>query len=296
MITDELMRDVRRLQLRTRRRVDALFAGEYHAAFKGQGVEFADVRPYEPGDDVRAIDWNVTARTRTPHIKRFVEERQLTLNLVVDVSASGKFGSGSRTLRRLAAETAAVLTLAAASNGDRVGAVLFSDRLERHVPPRLGRTHTLRIIREIMGADPVGDGTDLPRALETAGRLHPRQSIIVLMSDLLIPEPQLAATTRQARQLTKRHEIVVARLDDPALESLPRMGLLRVRDPETGTTAVVDTLSRRVMKRLTTDRENTIARTERALQAAGCELLALSTARPIGDDLASFFHRRERRR
>lgn len=296
MLTDELMRDVRRLQLRTRRRVDTLFAGEYHAAFKGQGVEFADVRPYEPGDDVRAIDWNVTARTRTPHIKRFVEERQLTLNLLVDVSASGKFGSGTRTLRRLAAEAAAVLTLAAASNGDRVGVLLFSDRLERHVPPRIGRTHTLRIIREIMGADPVGDGTDLHKALETAGRLHARRSIIVLMSDLLVTDAQLEATARQTRHLTKRHEVIVARLDDPALDRLPRMGLLRVRDPESAATAVVDTLSKRAMRRMLEERTARVARIEAALQRAGCDLLALSTTRPIGDDLAHYFHRRERRR
>ena len=296
MLTEELMREVRRLQIRTRRRVDALFAGEYHSAFKGQGVEFADVRPYEPGDDVRAIDWNVTARTGSPHIKRFIEERQLTITLAIDASASGQFGSGQRSLRRASAELAAIITLAAAQNHDKVGLLLFTDRIERHVPPALGPTHTLRLIREVMGAEPIGSGTDIPAALDTLARLQRRRSILFLISDFLIPPSQHEPLERALRRLSARHEPIAAVLDDPALHTLPRMGLVTVRDPETGRPAVLDTSSASARRAMAARAERTRDATRALLRRAGTDILELSTHRPLATDVAAFLHRRDRRR
>src|SRR4051812_31677746 len=210
MLTEELMREVRRLQVRTKRRVEGLFAGEYHSAFKGRGIEVADVRDYEPGDDVRSIDWNVTARVGRPFIKGFVEERELTVILAVDLSGSGAFGTAGKAKSRIAVELAAVLALAAAQNNDRVGLLIFTERVELFLPPRKGRTHILRVMRELLNFEPRGRGTDVAGAVGHLARMLRKRALVFVVSDFLAP-----AFERELRLASRRHEVIAVSVADP---------------------------------------------------------------------------------
>src|SRR4051812_26299740 len=221
MLTDELMREVRRLQVRTRRRVEGLFAGEYHSAFKGRGIEFADVREYEPGDDVRSIDWNVTARTGRTFIKRFTEERELTVILAVDLSGSGTFGSSGKSKSRTAVELAAVLALAAATNNDRVGLLIFTDQVELFLPPRKGRTHLLRLLRELLNFGPRSRGTDVAGAVDHLSRMLRKRALVFLVSDFLAPPFE-----RELRLASKKHELIAVSIADPRETEMPKAGLI----------------------------------------------------------------------
>lgn len=297
MLTEELMKEVRRLEIRARRRVDDVFGGEYHSAFKGQGIEFAEVREYEPGDDVRSIDWNVTARVGRPFVKRFTEERQQTVIVAVDVSASGRFGSTDRSKGRLSVEVAAVLALSAARNNDRVGLVLFSAGVDRFIPPTKGRTHQLRMLRELLGAEPAGPSSGLGEALSTLDRVLHRRSIVFVISDFDAGgagEPE--DWTTPMRLLSRRHEVVALTVSDPREQSLPRLGLITFEDPETGRRVLFDTGSgrrrRRFAARARRDDDALLA----TLRRCGVDRVALSTGRPFGDDLARYFRARERRR
>jgi len=296
MLTTDLMRQVRRLQIRTRRRVDDLFAGEYHSAFKGQGIEFAEVREYEPGDDVRAIDWNVTARTGRPFVKRFEEERQLTVVVAVDLSASGTFASVGQLKSRLAVELSAVLCMAASRNNDRAGLLIFSDHVELVVPPRKGRSHVLRLMRELLSFDPKGHATDLNEALAELNRVLRRRAIVFVVSDFQAPIEGDGGMLTPLRMLAARHEVVGVVISDPREHELPRAGLLDVRDPETGRRVVLDTSSRRVRR----DFEARAARRREALASAlrlaRVDQVDVSTERPFVHDLARYFLSRERRR
>lgn len=291
---EELMSDVRRLRLRARRRVDDLLAGEYHSAFKGQGVEFAEVREYEPGDDIRSIDWNVTARTGKPFIKRFEEERQLTVTLVVDVSASGVFG-GPRGTGRLIAEAAAVLAVAAQRNGDRVALLLYSDEVELFLPPRKGANALLRILREVLGTRPHGAGTAAAEAFRTLERVLKRRAVVFVAGDWLTP---LAAEPWEVplRRLARRHDVIALRASDPAQRALPRLGLVELQDPETGRTMLADTGSAAFRARH--DREARAAgeQSARTIRRCGVDLVELSTTRAAADDIERYFRLRERRR
>lgn len=291
MLTDELMREVRRLQVRTRRRVEGLFAGRYHSAFKGRGIEFSEVREYEAGDDVRAIDWNVTARTGRPFIKRFVEERELTVVLAVDVSASEAFGSSGRPKRRLAAEASAVIALAAARNNDRVGLLLFSDRTELYVPPRKGRTHLLRLLRELLSFEPAGRGTDLSGAADFLGGVLTRRALVFVVSDFLA-----AGWETRMRVLRRRHEVIALALSDPRERALPRAGLVEVVDPETGVRTVVDCASRASRRRFEDAWHRSQASLTATLDRARVGRIALSTDQPFVPALIAYFTARERRR
>lgn len=291
MLTDELMREVRRLQVRTRRRVEGLFAGRYHSAFKGRGIEFSEVREYEPGDDVRAIDWNVTARTGRPFIKRFVEERELTVVLAVDVSASEAFGSAGRPKRRLAAEAAAVIALAAARNNDRVGLLLFSDHAELYVPPRKGRTHLLRVLRELLSFEPRGRGTDLAGAADVLGGVLTRRALVFVVSDFLA-----SGWETRMRVLRRRHEVIALTLSDPRERSLPKAGLVEVTDPETGARTVVDCASRASRARFERAWQESEAAVRTALDRARVGRITLSTDEPFVPALIAYFNARERRR
>ncbi len=238
MLTNELMKKIRRIELRTRRLVNDSFAGKYHSVFKGRGMEFDEVRPYQPGDEVRTIDWNVTARTGSPYIKRYVEERELTVMLVVDASASENFGSVNCFKRELAAELTAVLAFAATTNNDKVGLVIFTDEVELYIPPRKGRKHVLRIIRELLAFEPKGTGTDIKHALDSVNRMLKRRSIVFLVSDF-IADPnsyrkELAITNR-------RHDVIAVDLSDPMEEGIANVGLLAVEDPESGDIIWADT-------------------------------------------------------
>jgi len=235
-VPPEVLRQVRLIELRTRRLVNSLFAGEYRSIFKGHGMEFAEVREYMPGDEVRSIDWNVTARMGRPFVKRYIEERELTVMLAVDLSGSSQFGTVSRFKAEMATELAAVLTMSAVRNNDRVGVLLFTDRVEHVVPPGKGRRHALRIIRDVLVHQPVGKGTDIGGALEYLNRMLPHRAIVFVISDLLD-----AGLERPLKFLSQRHDVVVAPLEDPSEWVLPDIGVARFIDPESGQVVSVDT-------------------------------------------------------
>ena len=241
MLPREVLRQIRRLQLKARRAVEDLLGGEYHSVFKGAGVAFEEVREYQPGDDVRTIDWNVTARMGHPFVKRFIEERELTVLLAVDCSGSHLFGTRAQQKREVAAELAAVLAFSAVSNNDRVGLVQFTDRVERFVPPRKGSRHVLRLIRDVLFHQPRRRGTSLREGLDFLNRVQRRRAVVFLFSDFL-DEGYEMSFKRSAR----RHDLIAIRVTDPREEELPAVGLLRVEDAETGERLLVDTSSRRV--------------------------------------------------
>jgi uncharacterized protein (DUF58 family) len=240
-VPPEVLRQVKLIELRTRRLVNSLFAGEYRSIFKGHGMEFAEVREYMPGDEVRSIDWNVTARMGKPFVKRYIEERELTVMLVVDLSGSSQFGTVSRFKAEMATELAAVLTMSAVRNNDRVGVLLFTDRIEHVVRPGKGRRHALRIIRDVLVHEPQGKGTDVGGALEYLTRLLSHRAIVFVISDLLD-----AGIERPLKYLSQRHDVVVAPLEDPSEWMLPDLGVARFVDPETGQVVSVDTSDKRV--------------------------------------------------
>lgn len=240
-VPPEILRQVKRIELRTRGLVNSHFAGEYHSVFKGQGMEFAEVREYQPGDEVRTIDWNVSARMRRLFVKRYVEERELTVLLLVDCSGSARFGTADRDKRTLSAELAAVLALTATRNNDRVGLVLFSDGVEHVVPPRKGRRHALRLVRDVLAWPARSRATDLAGALDHAARLLSHHAVVFVISDWVAPNPE-----RALRRLCQRHDVVGVVLDDPGERDLPDLGVARLLDPETETYLEVDTGDRAV--------------------------------------------------
>ena len=291
MLTREQLKAVRKIEIRTSHLVSDMFAGQYHSAFKGRGMEFAEVRPYLPGDDVRTIDWNVTARTGAPHVKRFVEERELTVMLVVDASASTVFGSVSQFKRELAAEIGALLAYSAIRNNDKVGLIIFTDRIELAIPPRKGNRHVLRVISEIMNHQPDGRGTDMAAALDYLDRVTHRRCVTFVLSDFLCTgvERSLAASSR-------RHDLVAAVFDDPRDVELPNVGLVAVEDPESGSTVVVDTGDRRVREEHRRRQEEAHVQRDRMLRSAGVDAVHLRTDEPYAQALLRFFRRRGSRR
>jgi uncharacterized protein (DUF58 family) len=238
MLTSDLMSKIRRIEIFTRRLVNDSFAGEYHSVFKGRGISFDEVRPYQRGDEIRTIDWNVTARTGELHVKRYVEERELTVMLMVDASGSSDFGTVNRFKRELAAELAAVLSFAATNNNDKVGLLIFTDQVELLIPPRKGRKHVLRVIRELLAFEPKGHGTDIKLALDTINHLMKRRSILFLISDFLSdPEEYRQALTIASR----RHDLIAVDLHDPMETNIEDVGVLVLEDAETGEMVWVDT-------------------------------------------------------
>src|SRR5690349_11186428 len=236
MLPKELIRRIRKLEITTRKVVSDMLAGQYHSVFKGRGMAFSEVRQYQPGDEIRAIDWNVTARMNEPYVKVFTEERELTVILVVDVSASQDFGSKARSKSEIAAEVAAQIAFSAIANNDRVGLILFSDRVEKVVPPRKGRTHVMRLVSDILAFQPVGKGTDLGVGLGYLRQVAKRKAVTFLISDFLAPDYE-----KPLRLVGRRHDLVPVVITDPLEESFPRLGLVELEDPETGERYVVDT-------------------------------------------------------
>jgi uncharacterized protein (DUF58 family) len=239
----ELIKTIRHIEIRTRHLVNDSFAGEYQAIFKGRGIEFDEVRRYQPGDEVRTIDWNVTARMGEPFVKRYVEERELTVMLAFDASASGHFGTAGRLKREVAAELGAVLAFSAISNNDKVGLLAFTDQVELHIPPRKGRRHVLRLIRELLAFEPAGHGTDIALALDQLNRVLKRRAIIFLISDFMSTCDEPVESTRYKRALlvtNRRHDLVAVTLTDPRETAWPAVGLVALRDAETGATTWVD--------------------------------------------------------
>jgi len=289
MTPEEVTREVRRLEITTRHLVRDIVAGEYSSAFRGRGVEFAEVREYQPGDDIRTIDWNVTARLGSAFVKRYLEERELTVVFVVDRSASGGFGSVVRTRGDLAAEVVAGLAFAAARNNDRVGLVLATDRVESFTQPRKGRRHALRVISELLAFEPEGRGTDLGAALSTLEASLRRRAVIFLVSDFLTAGFEAALA-----RLARRHDLVAIQIVDPRERELPDTGLVTLWDPETGDWRVVNTSDRRVRERFS-ERASAFDRAlERMLIERGADLLRLENGRSYAEPLLAFFRRRER--
>ena len=292
MLTDDLIARIRRIEITTRKLVNDSFAGEYQSVFKGRGMEFDEVRQYHPGDDVRSIDWNVTARTGEPHVKSYIEERELTVMLAVDVSRSGDFGTRNRFKRELAVELAAVMSFAATTNNDRVGLLLFTDRVESLVPPRKGRSHVLRMVRDLLVFQPAGSGTDISLALDTVHQMLKRRSIVFLVSDFLA-DPE---SYRQAMLVTnRRHDVVAFDLSDPMEHEIADVGIMSLEDAESGETLSVDTGSSEWRREFS----ERVARVEEGKNdvfiAAGVDRVRVTTARDYVPEVGAFFKNRLRR-
>ncbi len=292
MLTSELMSKIRRIEIRTRRLVNDSFAGDYHSVFKGRGMAFDEVRPYSPGDEIRTIDWNVTARTGEAYVKQFTEERELTVMLVVDMSGSGDFGSVNRFKRELAAELTAVLAFAATTNNDKVGLLIFTDRVELYIPPRKGRRHVLRLIRELLAFQPQNRGTDIKLALDTVNQMLQRRSIIFLVSDFL-DDP---ARYRQALSMTnRRHDIIAVDLSDPLESDIANVGLLTLEDAETGALIWVDTSDKRWQAAFKQRSQQLAAEKHQAFIRASVDRIAVGTDQDYINPLTGFFQQRARR-
>ena len=290
MIPREILKQVRRVEIATRGLVNEVFSGEYHSVFKGRGMNFAEVRAYQYGDDIRSIDWNVTARTGTPFVKVFDEERELTVMLVVDVSASGNFGSRSRMKGEVAVEICAVLAFSAITNNDKVGLIIFSDRIEKFVPPRKGRRHGLRVLRELLYFQPEGRGTDVAGALGYLARVVRRRAVVFVVSDFFDTGYQKALAVAG-----RRHDTIVIRMGDPRERELPAVGYIELEDAETGeqlTVNVSDPAFREAFDHDVTETRTTL---EREFRKTGIDVIEISTDRPYADRLMRFFRQRAKR-
>ena len=305
--TREIMERVRHIEIRTARLARETFAGQYHSVFKGRGMDFDEVREYVPGDEVRAIDWNVTARTGRPFIKKFREERELTIVLLVDLSASGHFGSITQSKRELAAEVASVLAFAAVRNNDKVGLILFTDEVEQYVPPRKGRSHVLRVVREILFFDARRRGTDVVRALEYANHVLKRRAVVFLLSDFLVPPRGTTGAAavsalapgsplRRTLEITaRRHDLVGVVVSDPREAELPDVGRVVLEDAESGEQVELDTHDAATRQRFAAAAQERRGTVLQALRGAGIDTLELSTALPYLAALLRFFQRRAAR-
>ena len=297
-VTRDILRKVRQIEIRTNRIVSDSLAGHYHSVFKGRGMDFDEVREYVPGDEVRTIDWTVTARAARPFVKKFAEERELTLLLLVDVSASGHFGSGTQSKRDVAAELACVLALSATRNNDKVGLVLFTDQIELYIPPKKGRRHVLRVVREILFFRALRRGTDITQALQFAGRMSQRRSVMFLISDFQAPGVSADGRTplRQALSRTaRRHDLVAVSIRDPREQSLPNVGKVVLQDAESGEVVQIDTSRRRTRELFAQLAQKSREALQRMLNAEAIDSLMLSTTEPYLGSLMSFFRRREAR-
>jgi len=292
MLSSELIRKIRQIEIRTRHLVNDSFAGEYHAIFKGRGMEFDEVRPYLPGDEIRMIDWNVTARMGEPYIKRYKEERELTVMLMVDASASGNFGSVNRFKRDLAAELTAVLAFAATTNNDKVGLMIFTDQVELFIPPRKGRRHVLRLIRELLAFEPTGKATDLKHALDAVNRLLKRRSILFLVSDFLA-EPD--AYRRVLGVTNRRHDLVAIDLSDPLELEIADVGLLALEDAESGEVVWVDTSSQAWQNTFKEGQMRLVEEKKQLFRRAQVDCIEVTTSEEYVTALTNFFQKRARR-
>lgn len=290
MISKEILKKVRKIEIRTKGMVNNIFGGEYQSAFKGRGMEFSEVRQYTYGDDIRQIDWNVTARSGDPFIKQFEEEREQTLMLCVDISSSGVFGSKGQSKMELAIEICAVLAFSAIKNGDKVGLVLFMDTIEKVIPPKKGRIHVLRLIRELLTTDPQGTGTDISEALSYVNRLLNRRAIIVLASDF-----QDESYDRQLKITNRKHDLVNIFINDQLEDELPNLGLLPLKDAETGKEIMVDTSSSSVRNEYRHRRHQQKEHLRDKFLRMKIDMIELETNTSYIQPLISFFRRRMHR-
>lgn len=301
MATDvkELMAKVGKIRILTNKLIDDQLSGDYHSTFKGQGVEFDEVRPYVPGDDVRTIDWNVTAKTGLPYIKRFSEERELTILFMVDVSGSQGYGSVRRSKMELAAEVTALLALTAIRNQDKIGLILFSDQIVKYIPPRKGRDSVMRLVREVLAAeDSATGGTDIAAALKFLNSVQKRRAVVFLVSDFLLSsvKPQMSSFEQLLRATARHHDMVCVPVSDPAELELPDVGLVELEDPETGELVLVDTSSAAVRRRFSATASEENEELKRFFLKTGIDTLTIATDRPYIDEVRALFKRRARKR
>ena len=290
MLPADILKKVRRIEIRTNRLVNESLAGEYHSVFKGRGMEFSEVREYQFGDDIRSIDWNVTSRMGHPYVKKHVEERELTVILLVDFSASGEFGTRRQFKREIEAELCAILAFSAIKNSDRVGLIAFTDRIETFLRPRKGKDHVLRVIREVLYFRPQGRATDLRMALEFMYRTITKRSVIFVVSDFLARDYE-----QPLRVASRKHDVIAITVTDPREESLPSVGLLDLEDPETGDRVLVDSADRRTRDTFRSWAQARRSDREALFRANAIDSLELFTDRPYEVPLIRFFHRRARR-
>jgi len=292
----DVLAAVKRIQMRARRAVDDGLAGQYLSTFRGAGMEFDEVRVYAPGDDVRSIDWNVTARTGIPHIKRYVEEREQTVLLAADVSGSSGFGSGARTRAEVAAELCALLALSAVINNDKVGLLLFDDEVERYIPPKKGRRHVLRLIRDVLTYQGRGHGTAIEDAVAYISRVQRRHATVFVVSDFLVPASRWEPITAALSIAARRHDVIAVTLEDPRERDLPRVGLVDLSDLETGEDVLVDTSHRCARDAYAERARQRASRREDVLRRAGVDEIVVDIGGDFVAPLVQFFHRRSRRR
>src|SRR5213076_325210 len=288
--TSEILKKIRTLEIKTRGLVETAFAGDYHSVFKGRGMNFEDVREYQPGDEIRSIDWNVTARMGTAYVKKFTEERELTVMLIVDVSASGNFGSTWQSKRELAAEVACLLAFSAIRNNDKVGLILFTDRVELFIPPKKGRSHTLRLIREILFFDPVGRGTNPAAALDHLNKIVTRRAVVFFISDF-----QAEDFSRAIAVTARRHDLIAIRIQDERESILPDIGIITLEDAETGDQIEINAADRQVRAQFAQLARAQLTETMRVLRQNRIDRIDLRTGDDYLPALRSIFKQRERR-
>jgi uncharacterized protein (DUF58 family) len=286
----EILKKIRKLELRTRRFVETAFAGQYHSVFKGRGMNFDEFRQYDFGDEIRSIDWNVTARMGEPFVRKYVEERELTVMLLIDVSASGSFGSVSASKRELAAEVASLLAFCAIRNSDKVGLILFTDVVELYIAPKKGRTHILRLIREILFYEPGGKKTNLAKPLDFLNRVTIRRAVVFVISDFHSENYEKALTI-----CSRRHDLIAVVIEDPREQSLPEIGMVRVEDPESGAIFEIDFSNPRVRSEFVKRAERERDEREALFRRKSIDSIALRTDEDYFPALRSFFLRRESR-
>ena len=287
MIPREILKKVKRIEIQTRGLVNNFFGGEYHSVFKGRGMTFSEVREYQPGDDIRLIDWNVTARSGNPFIKVFEEERELTVFLIVDISASGAFGSESQLKKNIGAEIASVLGFSAIKNNDKVGLILFSDEVVKYVPPKKGKSHVLRVIRELLYTKPNGNGSSIKDALEFLMKVSKRRCVVFLLSDFLDNK-----FWNSIRIANRKHDLIGIKIYDPYEINHPDIGMLKVEDPETGSMFWIDTSFEPDLKQMNNNNIKSLVDLEKQSAKIGLDIISISTTEDYVDPLMKFFKRR----
>ena len=290
MIPKEILKKVKQIQIRSSRLVNDVLAGEYVSVFKGRGMEFDEVREYQAGDDIRTIDWNVTARLGHPYIKRYTEERELTIMFLVDLSFSGEFGSMKQFKNEIATEICAVLAFSAVRNNDKVGLILFTDKIEKFVPPKKGKTHVLRVIREVLYFKPENKGTDISIALEYLLKVTKRKTVCFLLSDFITE-----GFERALRIANKRHDMVAVSITDPRELEIPNVGFVELEDAETGEITLIDTADRKMMERFNRFNKKNMEDREKLLRGMGVDLVDVRTDSPYVEPIMKFFRAREKR-
>lgn len=290
MIPKEILKKIRRIEIHTKRLVNDLFSGEYHSTFKGQGMEFEEVRQYEAGDDIRLIDWNVTARTGWPHIKKFKEERELSVVLLVDASSSGRFGTHERFKSEMAAELGALLAFSAIKNNDKVGMIIFTDQIEKFIPPKKGRGHVLRLIREILYFQPQGTGTDIGGALEYFSKVIKRKSVVFLISDFMSDD-----YIKSLQIANNKHDVIAMKITDPREATFENVGLLELEDAETGEIFMIDTSSRAFRREFAAQAEEDVTGLQKEFRKIDLDFINIRTDQSYIGPLINFFQMRGKR-